>query len=66
MLNVAKKPPKPLLVQDPATLPGKNKSIGGSQHDGWNLVIANQTLNSLRPIADEEVRNEANTATLQH
>ena len=51
--------PEAIKVQDPATLPGKDKDIGGSKSDDWNLVIANHVVNSLRPIADEEQRDQA-------
>ena len=54
-----------IKVQDPATLPGKDKDIGGSKSDDWNLVIAKHVVNSLRPIADEEQRDQAFTAAVQ-
>ena len=65
MTNAAKKPARPLILEDPATLRGKDKSIGGSQHDGWNLVIANHVINSLRPISDEAESDKAKTAAVQ-
>ena len=65
MTNAAKKPARPLILEDPATLRGKDKSIGGSQHDGWNLVIANHVINSLRPISDEAEGDKAKTAAVQ-
>jgi len=65
MPNAAKKPARPLILEDPATLRGKDKSIGGSQHDGWNLVIANHVINSLRPISDEAESDKAKTAAVQ-
>ena len=67
MGNAANKSAKPktVVVQHPATLPGKDKDIGGSMSDDWNLVIGNHVFNSLRPIADEEERNKAFTAAMQ-
>jgi hypothetical protein len=49
MPAVQKKPAKPrtIVAQDPATLPGTLKPIGGSMSDDWNNILANQTCNAL-------------------
>jgi len=39
--------PTTIVAQDPATLPGELKSIGGSRSDDWNNIIANQTVHTL-------------------
>jgi hypothetical protein len=39
--------PKTVIAQDPATLPGTLKAIGGSMSDDWNNILANQTCNAL-------------------
>jgi hypothetical protein len=39
--------PRTVLAQDPATLPGTLKPIGGSMSDDWNSILANQTWNAL-------------------
>lgn len=40
-------PPKTVVTDDPADRKGRLKSIGGSQSDTWNNVLANQTAQSL-------------------
>jgi hypothetical protein len=60
MPGVPKKSAKPrtVLAQDPATLPGTLKPIGGSMSDDWNSILANQTCNSLwLRHSDEEDRD---------
>jgi hypothetical protein len=60
MPGVPKKPAKPrtILAQDPVTLPGTLKPIGGSMSDDWNSILANQTCNSLwLRHSDEEDRD---------
>ena len=36
-----------IFAQDPATLPGTFKAIGGSMSDDWNQILASQTCNAL-------------------
>lgn len=36
-----------LLAQDPDTMAGKLKRLGGSMSDEWNNILANQTVNAL-------------------
>ena len=38
---------KTIVAQDPATLPGTLKPIGGSMSDDWNNILVNQTCNAL-------------------
>ena len=46
-MTKTKKSPTVVEVQDPSSLPGRLKSIGGSKSDTWNNVIANQTMQTL-------------------
>src|SRR5215207_6776686 len=49
MTEVQHKPePTVLTIREPSASKGKDKQIGGSMSDGWNLAIANQVLNTLR------------------
>jgi hypothetical protein len=49
MPAVSKKSAKPrtIVAQDPKTLPGSFKAIGGSMSDDWNSILVNQTCNAL-------------------
>jgi hypothetical protein len=47
MTKNSKKPPKQLVLKDPAREPGKLKMIGGSRSDDWNQVLASQTIQTL-------------------
>jgi hypothetical protein len=56
---------KAVFAQDPATLPGTMKRIGGSMSDDWNNILANQTCNALwlRNL-DEQERDRRLSATV--
>jgi hypothetical protein len=56
---------KAVFAQDPATLPGTMKRIGGSMSDDWNNNLANQTCNALwlRNL-DEQERDRRLSATV--
>jgi hypothetical protein len=52
--------PRTIVAQDPATLPGMLKPIGGSMSDDWNSILANQTCNALwLKHFDEEARDRS-------
>ncbi len=44
---VAKAEPKTVVVDDPEDRRGRLKSIGGSQSDHWNNILANQAVQAL-------------------
>jgi hypothetical protein len=50
-----------LTVQDPATLPGELKCVGGSMCDDFNSALANQTINTLwlKPLDEAEQKNQS-------
>jgi hypothetical protein len=52
-----------LTVQDPATLAGELKCLGGSMCDDFNLALANQTINTLwlKPLDEAEQKNQCQT-----
>jgi hypothetical protein len=39
--------PRMIVAQDPKTLPGTFKAIGGSMSDDWNQILVSQTCNAL-------------------
>jgi hypothetical protein len=45
--SAAKTEPKTVVAYDPADRKGRLKSIGGSQSDHWNNILANQALQAL-------------------
>ena len=47
MSKAEKKPGAVLAIHRPEDLKGKDKLIGGSMSDGWNVNIANQVINTL-------------------
>jgi hypothetical protein len=53
-----------LAVEDPATLPGKLKCVGGSMCDDFNSALANQTINTLwlKPLDEAEQKNQSQAA----
>jgi hypothetical protein len=54
-----------VVVNDPDALKGALKSIGGSQSDDWNNILANQTMQTLwLKHSDEGSRNRQYSATL--
>jgi hypothetical protein len=57
--------PKTVIAQDPATLPGTFKAIGGSMSDDWNNILGNQTCNALwLRNSDEEARDRQRGAAV--
>jgi hypothetical protein len=67
MPTVPKKPAKlkTIVAQDPATLPGTLKAIGGSMSDDWNNILVNQTCNALwLTHSDEEARDRQRGAAV--
>jgi hypothetical protein len=60
-------PKKPITViaNDPEALKGRLKSVGGSQSDHWNDILANQTVKTLwLANSDEEARSQQYSATV--
>jgi hypothetical protein len=62
MTKKAFKPPKQLLLNDPAKQPGRLKMIGGSGCDEWNQVLANQAVQTLWAKNDRGELDEQLTA----
>jgi hypothetical protein len=56
--------PTTVIANDPEDLQGKLKRIGGSQSDGWNNLLANQTVSTLWAAEDAETRSRQYTATV--
>lgn len=56
-MHDAKPDTRVLAIHRPEDLKGKDKQMGGSMSDGWNLTIANQLINSLwtKHLDDDEV-----------
>jgi hypothetical protein len=56
---------KTIVAQDPTTLPGTLKAIGGSMSDDWNNILADQTCNALwLRNSDEDHRDRSLGATV--
>src|SRR5713101_9784424 len=54
-----------VVINDPDDLKGALKSIGGSQSDSWNNVVATQTLETLwLTNSDKEARAQQYSATV--
>jgi hypothetical protein len=54
-----------IVANDPEDQKGELKSIGGSQSDRWNLLLANQAVNALWvKQSDEETRGQQYGATV--
>lgn len=64
-MSETEKKTKPLLLEHPSTLPGRDKLIGGSMHDGWNNIISTQVCYALRPTKNKDWEHEARTAAVQ-
>jgi hypothetical protein len=53
-----------VVANDPEDLRGRLKSIGGSQSDPWNNMLANQAIGTLWAAQDAEARSRQCTATV--
>jgi hypothetical protein len=63
--TVAKTEPNTVVANDPGDRKGRLKSIGGSQSDHWNNILANQTVQTLwLAHSDEETRTRQYSATV--
>jgi hypothetical protein len=65
--TLRKKTDEPATVQaadDPASLPGSLKAIGGSKNDNWNNTLAIQTLNCLTHSKDDQAAKRKHGAAL--
>ena len=52
-------------AHDPSSLPGKLKRLGGSKSDGWNNILANQTIQTLwGKNSNQEERSNQISATI--
>ena len=63
MTKKPKKPPKQLVLKDPAHQPGKLKMLGGSGSDDWNQVLASQTIQTLWAKSEGDELEEQLAAT---
>lgn len=62
---VAKAEPKTVVADDPEDRKGRLKSIGGSQSDHWNNILANQTVQALwLKHSDPATRDKQYSATV--